>query len=132
VSDCATENPELQAGRIVVLDRFGKAWGESDIEQLMALITDDCVYSASVGPEPGRTYIGRTAIREGFSSMLAFDASGESRGGRIFVSGPLAVAEWSYVYRASGSTREIRGCDIIEFRGLQICRKDAFRKCAIE
>jgi ketosteroid isomerase-like protein len=125
------DTPELQAARIEVLSRFGKAWGQSAIEQLMALITDDCVYSASVGPEPGRTYVGRAAIREGFASMLAFDASGEAREGRMFLSGSLAVSEWSYVHNTPGTAREIRGCDIIEFRGSRICRKDAFRKCEI-
>jgi ketosteroid isomerase-like protein len=127
------QDHELQTGRAKVLARFGQAWGRADIEQLMALVTDDCVYSASVGPEPGRTYKGQAAVREGFASMLTFDASGESREGPTFLAGHLAVAEWSYVFRTrTGDSREVRGCDIIEFRGTRICRKDAFRKCEAE
>jgi ketosteroid isomerase-like protein len=125
-----TQEQDLHAERLAVLERFGQAWARADIEQLMSLITDDCVYSASVGPEPGCTYAGHAAVREGFASMLAFDASGEPREGRTFVAGCLAVAEWSYVHRSTaGDRREVRGCDIVEFRGRQICRKDAFRKC---
>jgi hypothetical protein len=91
-----TQEQHLHAERLAVLERFGQAWARADIEQLMSLITDDCVYSASVGPEPGCTYAGRAAVREGFASMLAFDASGEPREGRTFVAGCLAIAEWSY------------------------------------
>jgi hypothetical protein len=61
--------------------------------------------------------------------MLAFDSGGESRAGRAFVAGNLAVSEWSYLFRAgSGTDLEIRGCDIFEFRSGRISRKDAFRK----
>ncbi len=61
--------------------------------------------------------------------MLAHDSDGESRSGRIFIVGQLAVAEWSYLKSgANGAIVEVRGCDILEFRGAKIARKDAFRK----
>jgi uncharacterized membrane protein len=61
--------------------------------------------------------------------MLAHDAAGESRGGRIFIAGHLGIAEWSYLKRrVDGVIEEVRGCDILEFRGAKIVRKDAFRK----
>jgi len=61
--------------------------------------------------------------------MFAYDADGESRGGRTFIVGHLGVAEWSYLELGSyGAIVEVRGCDILEFRGAKIARKDAFRK----
>jgi ketosteroid isomerase-like protein len=112
-----------------LVEQFGEAWDAGDVDKLMSLLTDDCVYSASVGPEPGTTYTGKEAVREGFLTMLAFDSGGESHTGRAFVAGNLAVCEWSYLFRAgSGTDFEIRGCDIFEFRSGRICRKDGFRK----
>ena len=68
-------------------------------------------------------------MRRGFELMLAHDAGSESREGRVFVAGELGVAEWSYAYkREDGTEVEIRGCDIFEFHGEKIARKDAFRK----
>jgi ketosteroid isomerase-like protein len=111
------------------LSDFAAAWDARDVDRLMQHMTEDCVYLASVGPEPGRTYIGAAAVREGFRAMLAHDADGESRGGRIFIVGQLGVAEWSYLKSGShGTIVEVRGCDILEFRGAKIARKDAFRK----
>ena len=43
------------------LKQFGKAWDARDIDEFISTMTDDCVYCASVGPEPGTTHVGRDA-----------------------------------------------------------------------
>ncbi len=111
------------------LNEFGDAWNRGEVTEIMSYFTDDCVYEASVGPEPGTTYRGREAVRRGVAELLAHDSDAESRGGDVFVAGNRGVAEWSYVYtNDDGSTTEVRGCDIFEFDGDLIRRKDAFRK----
>lgn len=120
---------ELVGRRTALLVEFGGAWGRGDVARLMEMMAEDCIYQASAGPEPGRTFRGREEVRRGFEIMLAHDAGSESREGRVFVAGDLGVAEWSYAYkRPDGTEVEIRGCDIFEFRGEKIFRKDAFRK----
>ena len=125
----AVEGTALLRVREQTLRDFAAAWDARDVDRLMQHMTEDCVYLASVGPEPGRTYVGAAAVREGFREMLAYDAAGESRGGQTFIVGHLGVAEWSYLKLGSyGAIVEVRGCDILEFRGAKIARKDAFRK----
>ena len=122
--------PDLAVERARVLVKFGEAWSGKNLDALMSLVTDDCTYAASVGPEPGETFIGRNAVRAGFAALLAYDAGGESREGRVAILGELGVAEWAYELRdASGRATVVRGCDIFEFTGTLIRRKDAFRKC---
>jgi ketosteroid isomerase-like protein len=110
------------------LAAFNDAWARADVPALMEFMTEDCVYQASVGPEPGQTFAGKEAVRRGFEALLAHDSEAEGRGGRCFVAGNLGVAEWSYVYMRDGRAIEVRGCDIFEFVGDKIRRKDAFRK----
>ena len=38
------------------------AWGRGDLATIMKFVADDCVYCASVGPEPGETFVGREAV----------------------------------------------------------------------
>ncbi|HEX2713012.1 MAG TPA: nuclear transport factor 2 family protein [Candidatus Acidoferrales bacterium] len=117
------------SGYLRLLKQFGEAWDAGDVAKLMSMMTDDCVYCASVGPEPGTTYVGKEAVREGFLAMLAFDSGGVSRAGRVFIAGSVGVSEWSYQFRAGPDADfEIRGCDVFEFRSGRISRKDAFRK----
>jgi ketosteroid isomerase-like protein len=111
------------------LQSFGAAWSRGDVEELMSFITEDCVYNASVGPEPGTTYIGYEAVRRGFEELLKYDEKAVSRGGRVFVAGDRGAAEWSYIFNdESGREIEIKGCDLFEFVGDKIRRKDAYRK----
>ena len=111
------------------LIQFGAAWARGDVEGLMTFIAPDCIYSASVGPEPGETFVGRDAVRAGFVKMLSHDASGTSKEGPVFVSGDHGIAEWSYEFVDSvGKTTEVRGCDIFEFSDGLITRKYAFLK----
>jgi ketosteroid isomerase-like protein len=111
------------------LRSFGEAWRRRDVEELMSYMTDDCIYSASVGPEPGATYIGHEAVRRGFEELIKYDAKAQGRGGRVFVAGDRGVAEWSFIYTdESGHETEVKGVDLFEFDGDKIRRKDAYRK----
>ena len=120
------ETPNMTAER---LEAFGTAWARKDVEELMSFLTDDCIYNASVGPEPGTTYIGREAVRRGFEELLKYDDKAESRAGRVFIAGNRGAAEWSYIFTDdSGHEIELKGCDLFEFAGDKISRKDAYRK----
>jgi SnoaL-like domain len=111
------------------LKKFGDAWDRGDIEVLMTFIADSCIFSASVGSEPGQTYVGKESIRQGFKEMLKHDEGGESRSGDVWICGNKGVAEWAYIFsNEDGEKFELRGCDLFEFDGDMICRKDAFRK----
>src|SRR3954467_15592823 len=72
------------------------AWGRADIETLMTFVADDCVYSASVGPEPGETFVGRNAVQAGFAKLLAFDSDGVAEPGEIRMAGDWAVHTWGF------------------------------------
>ncbi|WP_440709864.1 nuclear transport factor 2 family protein [Herbiconiux sp. YIM B11900] len=113
-----------------VLAAFSNAWARHDLEALMNHVTDDCVYSASVGPEPGRTWSGKEQVREGFAIMLAHDVGQERHEDEgPIIAGTRGAGTWSFTGPGpDGKVLETRGCDIYEFRGGKIARKDAFRK----
>jgi ketosteroid isomerase-like protein len=111
------------------LQRFSDAWTRGDVSELMSFMTEDCMYAASVGPEPGQTFYGRRDVERGFVEMLRYDAGRERLSGPAFVLDNVAVAEWAFrERRPDGTIVLIRGCDIFEFAGTRIRKKDAFRK----
>lgn len=111
------------------LAEFGRAWRDKDLELLMSFMTEDCVFRASVGQDPGTTFCGRDEVRRGFELMLAYDAGAEQHVGNAFIQGDLGAAQWSFAYTDDdlGET-VVAGCDLYEFEGDKIRVKDAYRK----
>ena len=108
---------------------FMDAWERADADAVMQLMSEDCVYSASVGPEPGMTYRGRADVARGVGDMLAFEAGGESRQGHTWFADDRAFAEWDYDEIADdGEVKVVRGIDVIRMAEGKILSIDAYRK----
>ncbi len=115
--------------RRAVVEAFLVAWGNADVDALMALMAEGCLYLVSTGPEPGQTVSGESALRATFTDMTATETELETREGRIWISGEHAFAEWSYdEQQQDGQIREIRGIDVIHIMDGLIQSIDAYRK----
>jgi SnoaL-like domain len=110
---------------------FSDAWDRGDVELVMSFFAPDCVFSPSVEAQPGLSFHGKAAVEAEIRRILARDADGISRSGDHVVLGNRGYSEWSLVYRYGDEDLELRGCDIFEFSGDLIVRKDAFRKSAL-
>lgn len=105
---------------------FSDAWEAGDLDKMMACVTDDIVYSASIGPEPGTTFRGREEVRAGIAAMIAHDAATSMSTHLLHEAGDMLFPLWTYRLPGGGLAR---GMDVIGFRGGKICRKDGYRKC---
>ena len=47
----AGKEDALVTKRLQILDAFAEAWNRHDIEVLMSMMTEDCVFEASGGPD---------------------------------------------------------------------------------
>jgi SnoaL-like domain len=111
------------------LEAFAKAWAEKNIDALLELMTEDCVYGASVGPEPGRTYRGKSEVRSGILLMFGHDQGTTSSVSNLRFGEDHAYWEWNYVSDNPLSTNtHSYGCDLFLFEGEKIALKQAFRK----
>ncbi|MEV1243357.1 nuclear transport factor 2 family protein [Nonomuraea sp. NPDC049750] len=111
------------------LARFADAWARRDVGALLELMTEDAVYAASVGPEPGRTFRGHAEPADGFRAMFEHDAGAVIEQGEPLINGEWAVCTWTYhLVSDSGSPYCEYGIDLWRFRDGKICLKDAYRK----
>ena len=119
--------PQMTTG---ILEDFADAWNRHDIDTLMSLMTDDCVFESGTGNDvSGTTFEGREAVRRGF--MLAWQTVPDARwmNAHHFISGERGVSEWTFTgTNTGGQYIEVKGCDIFHFRGDKIVRKNSFRK----
>lgn len=115
---------------LAYLERFGEAWNRHDVDAILAQMTADCVFLASVGEaEDGARHVGRDAVRRGITAFFDTypDAHFESLG--AFVAGARGVSEWRFTAtRKDGLRIAALGCDVFTFEGGRIKVKNAFRK----
>jgi steroid delta-isomerase-like uncharacterized protein len=113
-----------------VLHQFAEAWNRHDIDALMSIMTEDCVFEASAGPDVcGTRYAGRDAVRSGFAEVWATFPDAHWGSARHIVIGDRGVSEWTFTgTRADGTRVEVDGCDLFTFREGRIAVKDSYRK----
>ncbi len=114
-----------------ILIEHTDAWNSHDLDRLMAMFVDDCLFEASGGPEPwGRRFEGRAAVRAAFAEVL--DTMPDARWGdgrHSVLSDHDGVSEWRLTATlADGSILDVRGCDFLTVRDDGIAAKRSFRK----
>ena len=124
-------NADAELLRLVeLLDRFADAWNRHDVDALMSMMTGDCVFQASAGPDAdGQRSEGPPAVRAAYTAV--FDAFPDAHWGgvRHFVAGTRGVSEWTFTgTRRDGARVEVTGCDLFTFRDGKIAVKNSYRK----
>jgi steroid delta-isomerase-like uncharacterized protein len=126
----ATGNARSDDDLLALLDRFADAWNRHDLDGLMAMMTDDCVFEASAGPQvDGQRSEGKPAVRAAFAAV--FEAFHDARwaNAKHFIAGNRGVSEWTFTgTRNDGGRVEVNGCDLFTFNDGKIAVKNSFRK----
>ncbi len=107
------------------------AWNSHDIDRLMSLFADDCVFEASAGPDShGRRFEGREQVESAFVDVFHSMPDANWGDGRHFViSEDYGVSEWRLTGTlVDGSRVDVLGCDFLTVRDDKIVRKNSFRK----
>jgi ketosteroid isomerase-like protein len=116
----------MQANEAIIRN-FAAAWASRDLETVMQFFAENAVYRGSVGPEPGESWHGKAAIRQGIAKMFAFGAGSTASQGRVVSIGEIVFAEWTYHFAEAGKPPVV-GCDLFELYEGLITLKDAYRK----
>jgi steroid delta-isomerase-like uncharacterized protein len=113
-----------------LLAAYAAAWNSHDLDAIMSMMTPDCVFETSAGPDPcGRRFVGREAVRAAIAEIFASLPDIRFIAARHFSAGDRGVSEWTMIAtRPDGRRIEARGCDLFEFEEGKIHRKDSYRK----
>ena len=107
------------------------AWNSHDVDRLIALFVEGCVFEASSGPDfDGRRFEGRAAVRAAFADVLESMPDANWGNGRHFVlSDDYGVSEWRLTGTLQDGKRiDVLGCDFLIVSDDGIVRKNSFRK----
>ncbi|HHL43158.1 MAG TPA: nuclear transport factor 2 family protein [Hellea balneolensis] len=108
------------------LEKFKSAWAAEDYPALAECLHNDIVYYASIGPEPGKSWRGKSQVLSGIKKMIAHDHA-TAQMGEIYETGNVIFWTWEYFDKTTGAPIA-KGCDIFHFKQGLILKKDAYRK----
>jgi len=116
--------------RLAVLERMIDAFNAHDLDAIMSLFAEDCVFESPRGPDAwGRRYEGQGAVREGLSLRFTTIPDVHYGDGSHFVSGDRGVSEWTLTGTTTDGVRlSVRGCDVWTFRDDRVVVKNSFWK----
>lgn len=120
-------------GETMTLERateFGSAWNSHDPDLVASFFADDGSYHASVGADHlGKTFVGKRQVRDGVKAFFERFPDGKFANLKVVVAGNIGTFEWDFIATdASGKSVTTAGCDLLEFRGDMVVKKNAFRK----
>ncbi|HEX5132858.1 MAG TPA: nuclear transport factor 2 family protein [Candidatus Krumholzibacteria bacterium] len=112
------------------LKQFLEAFNRHDLDAIMEYFHDDCIFYMPRGKAPrGDCYVGKQEVRAGLATRFEGIPDVHYGDDTHWVCGDFGVSEWTLTgTRKAGGRIEVRGVDLLEFRGGRIVRKDSFWK----
>jgi ketosteroid isomerase-like protein len=103
-----------------------EAWNRHDLESLMRLFAEDCVFEASGGDEVcGKRYKGYRDVKEAFAEVLESMPDAQWASGRHFSLAPdYGVSGWTLTGTLPDGL-EVNGCDFLKVRDGTIISKNS-------
>jgi len=106
-----------------VVDAFGSAWSNHDLEGALAWLSDDCVFE-STGPAPdGIRCVGPADIRAAWKSIFD-DPDSVFETEETVIAGNRIVQRWRYAW----TTGHVRGIDLFFVENGKITEKLSYVK----
>jgi uncharacterized protein (TIGR02246 family) len=111
-----------------VIDRFNDAFNKHNVDGVMALMTDDCVFETTEPPD-GKRYQGQEAIRTAWTDFFASSPDAFFEWEEIFAAGDRAVVRWRYRWTHDNGTKgHVRGVDVMKVRDGKVAEKFSYVK----
>ena len=111
------------------LTRFSAAFGSGDVDAIMALMTEDCVFE-STGPAPdGTRFEGAADVRAVWEDVFGNTTDAAFAEEESFVVGDRGVLRWLFTWtNDDGTPGHVRGVDVLRFRDGQVAEKFSYVK----
>lgn len=111
------------------IDDFNDAFARLDVDAIMALMTEDCVFEDTTPPD-GRRHEGQTEVRAVWEELFASTNEPRIEVEEIeFVAGDRAVQRWVYRWTPEGDGPDhVRGVDVLRLRDGLVAEKLSYVK----
>jgi ketosteroid isomerase-like protein len=112
-----------------VIERFNEAFNRHDVDAIMALMTEDCVFEDTQPRPDGTRYEGQAAVRGYWERFFASSPQAHFETEDLFAGGDRCAVRWRYTWvDKDGQTGHVRGVDVFRVRDGKVAEKLSYVK----
>jgi ketosteroid isomerase-like protein len=115
-------------GTRAVVDAFNEAFNRHDVDAIMALMTDDCVFENTRPAPDGTRVTGQAAVRSFWTGFFERSPHARFETEEAFESGDRCVVRWIYHWVRDGTPGHVRGVDLFRVRDGKVSEKLSYVK----
>src|SRR5216684_828807 len=117
------------ASTIEVIDQFSDAFNRHDVQAVMALMTEDCVFENTYPPPDGERFEGQEAVRHFWEEFFLSSPDAVFQSEEMIAHEDRYVTRWKYYWtNTDGSSGHVRGVDVFRVRNGKVAEKLAYVK----
>jgi uncharacterized protein (TIGR02246 family) len=113
---------------LALIEQFNEAWNAKDLDAVMALMIEDCIFENTSPAPDGERFVGQAAVRAAWEPVFATPGM-RFETEEVFACGDRVTALWRYSWRNGNSSMgHIRGADVFRIRDGKIAEKFSYVK----
>lgn len=115
------ENSQVTAS---IIREFNSAFNNHDIDAVMALMTDDCIFENTFPAPDGTRHVGHTQVRLELGNFLKSSPLASFEEEELIACDDRCVVRWRY----SWGEGHVRGVDVMRVQGGKVSEKLSYVK----
>ena len=114
----------MSASTEATIDAFNEAFNRHDVDAVMSLMTEDCLFENTLPPPDGERHIGQKDVRKFWEKFFQDSPRAKFETEEMVTSGDRAVVRWRFEW----GDGYIRGIDLFRVRDGKVAEKLSYVK----
>jgi steroid delta-isomerase-like uncharacterized protein len=111
-----------------VIERFNEAFNRHDVDDVMALMTDDVLFDNTVAPD-GNAFMGADAVRKFWERFFERNPNAWFDTEEIFAAQDRCTTRWLFTFDKTAPDKgHVRGVDVFKVRDGKVAEKLSYVK----
>jgi ketosteroid isomerase-like protein len=111
-----------------VINKFNEAFNRHDVDGIMKLMTEDCIFENTRPVPDGERFVGQEKVRKVWEELFTRSPKARFETEEIFPSGNRCVVRWIYYWEKDGKEGHVRGVDLFGVRDGKVAEKLSYVK----
>jgi ketosteroid isomerase-like protein len=113
---------------LATIQQFNDAFNRHDVDAVMALMTDACVFENTYPPPDGERAVGQAAVRMCWEQLFSASPQALFEWEEIFACADRGVVRWLYRWDGANGAGHVRGVDVMRVRDGKVAEKLSYVK----